>query len=70
MKTFLKGFFTGSYITGALFTFFVVGFFCILGGKDTTDLLRPFVYALFWPVCLPLFLTGKVWKMNDLTKEL
>jgi hypothetical protein len=54
MRTFLFG----SYITGAIFTFLIVGFFTILGG-DNEDLWKPFVYALAWPVMLPLFFTGR-----------
>jgi hypothetical protein len=46
-----------SYITGAIFTFLIVGFACALGG-NSSELWRPFVYALLWPVMLPLFLTG------------
>ena len=54
MKTFL----IGSYITGATFTFLIVGFACVLGG-DNTELWKPFVYAVFWPVMLPLFFAGR-----------
>lgn len=57
MKIFLA-FLTGSYLTGAVFTFFVVGFLSVLGG-NSADLWKPFVYALGWPIMLPLFLTGK-----------
>lgn len=51
-------FLAGGYIVGALFTFAVVLFFCVLGGRNQ-DLWRPFVYAAVWPVLLPLFLAGK-----------
>jgi hypothetical protein len=54
MKTFL----IGSYITGAMFTFLIVGFACALGG-NSEEIWKPFVYALLWPVMLPLFLTGR-----------
>jgi hypothetical protein len=57
MKIFI-GFVIGAYVTGALMTFLYVGFFCLLGGRNE-DLWRPFVYALFWPVMLPLFLSGR-----------
>ena len=55
----MKMFLLGGYCTGAVATFLFVGFFCVLGGR-TGDLWRPFVYALFWPIMLPLFFTGSV----------
>jgi hypothetical protein len=55
----MRTFFLGSYITGAMFTFLIVGFACALGGRNE-ELWKPFVYAVFWPVMLPLFLSGRV----------
>jgi hypothetical protein len=52
------GFLAGVYVTGAVATFLFVGFFCVLGGRSE-DLWRPFVYALFWPIMLPLFLSAR-----------
>jgi len=56
---FLIGLFTGSYIIGALFTFFIVGFFAVLGG-NSADLWKPFVCGFLWPVWLPLFLKERL----------
>ena len=47
-----------SYMTGAISTFVIVGFACALGG-NSSELWKPFVYALAWPVMLFLFLTGR-----------
>jgi hypothetical protein len=49
----MKLFALGVYVTGAIFTFIVVGFLCVLGG-NSADLWKPFVYAAFWPI-MPLF---------------
>lgn len=54
----LLGFVVGVYVTGALATFVVVGFLCVLGGRNE-DLWRPFAYAIGWPIMLPLFLSGR-----------
>lgn len=51
-------FLLGVYVAGAVATFFFIGFFCLLGG-NSDDLWRPFVYAMLWPIMLPLFLTGR-----------
>lgn len=54
----MKMFFLGVYVTGALATFVVVGFFTVLGGNDSS-LWKPFAYAAAWPVMLPMFLCGR-----------
>ena len=59
MKMFAFGFLAGVYVSGAVATFLYVGFFCVLGGRNE-DLWRPFVYAVLWPIMLPLFLSGRV----------
>lgn len=41
------------YLIGAVITFLVVGFGCVLGGKEE-DLWKPFVCALTWPISLPV----------------
>jgi len=53
----MKMFLLGMYVMGAIMTFIVVGFACVLGGRSE-DLWRPFVYALLWPIMLPLFFVG------------
>ena len=45
----MKNFLLGTYLTGLVFTFFVVGFFTVLGG-NSGELWRPFVYSIIWPV--------------------
>jgi len=54
----IYGFIAGGYVFGAVATFLFVGFFCVLGGRSE-DLWRPFIYALLWPIMLPLFLSGR-----------
>jgi len=56
MKT--KYFALGFYVAGAIATFLVIGFFVGLGGNDA-DLWKPFVYAILWPVMVPLILLGR-----------
>jgi hypothetical protein len=43
----------GLYVMGAIATFLLVGFFAALGGKNE-DMWKPFVYAAFWPIALPV----------------
>lgn len=47
----------GFYVAGAIATFLFVGAFTVLGG-NSVELWKPFVYAIFWPVAVPLFLLG------------
>jgi hypothetical protein len=58
---FLIGLLTGCYITVSLFTFLYVTSNCILAGRGTDLLWRPFIYGLLWPIFLLLFflLKGK-----------
>jgi hypothetical protein len=55
----MKMFLLGVYLTMAMITFVFVGFFCVLGGRES-DLWKPFAYAILWPVLLPLLFLGKV----------
>jgi hypothetical protein len=52
-------FLLGVYLAIALTTFVFVGFFSVLGGRES-DLWKPFAYAILWPVLLPLLFSGKV----------
>ena len=58
MKSFWVGCFAGAYALGAILTFLFVGSLVVLGG-NAADMWKPVVYALLWPVALPLFLMGK-----------
>ena len=49
----------GIYVCGVVVSFLFVGFFCVLGGKES-DLWKPFAYAALWPITMPLFLTGAI----------
>lgn len=53
MKMFLLGFYTA----GAIATFLFVGVFVCLGG-NSAELWKPIIYAIFWPIAVPLFLMG------------
>lgn len=57
MKYFLLGF----YLAGAIATFCVSLFLVLLGGRSE-DLWIPPIYALFWPIAIPIeiwrFLSG------------
>jgi hypothetical protein len=55
MTEFLLGF----YLAGVMVFFVFVGFFCILGGKES-DLWKPVVWAIFWPILTVLWLLGLV----------
>lgn len=58
MKSFWVGCFAGAYGLGAVATFLFVGVLVVLGG-NSAELWKPIVYAILWPVALPLFLMGK-----------
>lgn len=45
----------GAYCMGVIGTFIFVMFCVGLGGRES-DLWKPFVYALLWPIMLPVFL--------------
>jgi len=53
----MKMFAFGFYTAGAIATFLFVGAFVALGG-NSAELWKPFVYAIFWPIAVPLFLLG------------
>lgn len=44
-------FFLGVYVTGGFFTFMVVWFAVLLGGRGE-DMWKPFVYAAIWPLAV------------------
>jgi hypothetical protein len=48
----------GMYLGVGICTFIVVGFFCILGGKES-DLWKPFIVGAGWPIMLPIYLVKK-----------
>lgn len=58
MKSFWVGCFFGAYALGAVATFLFVGVLVVLGG-NSAELWKPIVYAILWPIALPLFLMGK-----------
>ena len=51
----MENFIFGIYCAGFIGTFFIVGFFCVLGGKPS-DLWRPIIYAIGWPIMLVKFI--------------
>ena len=53
----MKMFAFGFYVCGAIATFFFVGAFVALGG-NSAELWKPIIYAIFWPIAVPLFLLG------------
>lgn len=53
----MKMFAFGFYTAGAIATFFFVGAFVALGG-NSAELWKVPVYAIFWPIAVPLFLMG------------
>lgn len=53
----MKMFAFGFYVCGAIATFFFVGAFVALGG-NSAELWKPIIYAIFWPIAVPLFLMG------------
>lgn len=55
---YMKMFAFGFYCCGAIATFLFVGAFVVLGG-NSADLWKPVAYAIFWPIMLPLFLSGR-----------
>ena len=55
----MKMFAFGFYCCGAIATFLFVGAFVVLGG-NSAELWKPVVYAVLWPIMLPLFLSGRV----------
>lgn len=38
---------SGFYLCGVFFSFLIIGFFTMLGGRDS-DLWKPFVLPFFW----------------------
>jgi len=54
---FLFGLLIGCYAMIAILFCVCLAFLCCLGGKSS-DLWKPIIYPIVWPISLPLFIMG------------